>query len=261
MLRQKSLESVARDVELVARSAFLSRPERRIARSAFLPLRTRHSSQARRAHPRVRHSLQRRTPRFLAFSQLLDALQTQKTDKKQPFSAEARHKLSFFPCLIAFYLCLCFLLYELRLGLWTRVELPAMLWFFSQLVAQFREYEARYSIRLRLFFLTNSPHGHQTKRFFFFFFFFQSQQTIQTIQTIQSCEASEASEGRGGHAAAHRRLDASASLSARPSLRFLFALSLPRSFSSRRFARDCSLRPLRSSHPPKSCSSSAFSSF
>lgn len=63
-----------------------------------------------------------------------------------------------------------------------------MLWFFSQLVAQFREYEARYSIRLRLFFfLTNSPHGHQTKRFFFFFFF----QTNQSKQTIQIGKASE----------------------------------------------------------------------
>ena len=79
------------------------------------------------------------------------------------------------------------------MGLWTRVELPAMLWFFSQLVAQFREYEARYSIRLRLFFLTNSPHGHQTKCFFFFF---QTNQSKQSKQTIQIGEASEASEGR-----------------------------------------------------------------
>ena len=204
-----------------------SHAEPRLAHPAVLPLRSLHSSQARHADPRLCRSLQHRTPRSLAPPQLLDALQTHTTDRKQPFSADVRHKLSFFPCLIAFYLCLCFLLYELRLGLWTRVELPAMLWsasqsavtrrFLSSLVAQFREYETRYSIRLCLFSLTNSPFGHQTTSI-------QTIQTFQTIQTIQTIQTGEGRKGSRSHTDAHRRLDTASSLSSRSSLRFLLFL-------------------------------------
>ena len=79
-----------------------------------------------------------------------------KTDKKEPFTAEERHKLTFFPCLISFYLGLCNLNYELRLGLWTLNELPVMLWwkwsqlltirFMGSLISQFKDYEIRYAV-------------------------------------------------------------------------------------------------------------------
>lgn len=55
------------------------------------------------------------------------------------------HKLSYYPTLMAAYICFVSAHLELRLGIVASTELHVMLWYLDALLSQVKDYEMRYS--------------------------------------------------------------------------------------------------------------------
>ncbi len=78
------------------------------------------------------------------FIQLLEITKTKKKDNGDDFSQDEIHKLTYFPYLVAFYLGVLSVHYEILLGIVSKTELAMTLWFLDNMIQQCKEWETKY---------------------------------------------------------------------------------------------------------------------
>ncbi|KAK8798041.1 hypothetical protein WA171_005568 [Blastocystis sp. BT1] len=77
-------------------------------------------------------------------STLLEITKTKKKDNGDDFSQDEIHKLTYFPYLVAFYLGVLSVHYEILLGIVSKTELAMTLWFLDNMIQQCKEWETKY---------------------------------------------------------------------------------------------------------------------